>query len=37
MIPGKSFAAATMANDDQARPWDVDNAILDLYRMPRPR
>lgn len=37
MIPGKSFAAATMANDDQAAPWDVDNAILDLYRMPRSR
>jgi serine beta-lactamase-like protein LACTB, mitochondrial len=37
MVPGKSFAAATMANDDQAAPWDVDNAILDLYRMPRPR
>ena len=37
MIPGKAFAAATMANDDQAAPWDVDNAILDLYRMPRPR
>lgn len=37
MIPGRSFAAATMANDDQAAPWDVDNAILDLYRMPRPR
>jgi CubicO group peptidase (beta-lactamase class C family) len=35
MIPGKSFAAATMANDDQAAPWDVDNAILDFYRMPR--
>jgi CubicO group peptidase (beta-lactamase class C family) len=37
MIPGKSFAAATMANDDQAAPWDVNKAILDLYRMPRPR
>jgi CubicO group peptidase (beta-lactamase class C family) len=37
MIPGKGFAAATMANDDQAAPWDVDNAIMDFYRMPRPR
>ena len=37
MIPGKSFAAATMANDDLAAPWAVDTAILDLYRMPRPR
>lgn len=30
MIPGKSFAAATMANDHQAAPWDVNNAILEL-------
>ena len=37
MLPGKSFAAATMANDDEAAPWNVNNAILDLYRMPRPR
>ncbi|HEV8236481.1 MAG TPA: serine hydrolase domain-containing protein [Gemmatimonadaceae bacterium] len=37
MIPGRSFAVATMANDDQAAPWDVSNAILDFYRMPRQR
>jgi len=37
MIPGKSFAAAAMANDDQAAPWDVTNAIIDFYRMPRQR
>jgi CubicO group peptidase (beta-lactamase class C family) len=37
MVPGRSFAAATMANDDQAAPWEVDSAIMDLYRMPRPR
>jgi serine beta-lactamase-like protein LACTB len=37
MIPGRSFAVATMANDDQAAPWDVNSAILDFYRMPRPR
>ena len=36
-IPGKGFAAATMANDDQAAPWDVNSAIMDFYRMPRPR
>ena len=37
LIPGRSFAVATMANDDQAAPWDVNNAILDFYRMPRQR
>lgn len=37
MVPGKSFAVATMANDDQAGPWDVNNAILDFYKMPRQR
>jgi serine beta-lactamase-like protein LACTB len=37
MIPRRNFAAATMANDDQAAPWEVDNAILDYYRIPRPR
>lgn len=37
MLPGKSFAVATLANDDQAAPWDVNTAILDFYRMPRPR
>ncbi|HZI40658.1 MAG TPA: serine hydrolase domain-containing protein [Gemmatimonadaceae bacterium] len=37
MIPGKSFAVATMINDDQAAPWDVNNAILDFYKMPRQR
>ena len=37
LIPGRSFAVATMANDDQARPWDVNSAILDFYAMPRQR
>ena len=37
MVPGKSFAAATMANDDQADPTLVNRLILDAYRMPRPR
>lgn len=37
MIPGRSFAVATMANDDQAAPWDVNTAILDFYRMPHQR
>ena len=37
LIPGRSFAVATMVNDDQASPFDVNRAILDLYRMSRPR
>jgi CubicO group peptidase (beta-lactamase class C family) len=37
MIPGKSFAVATMANDDQAAPWDVNGAILNFYKMTRQR
>ncbi|HEY2856319.1 MAG TPA: serine hydrolase domain-containing protein [Gemmatimonadaceae bacterium] len=37
MVPAKSFAAAAMANDDQAAPWDVTNAIMDFYRMQRQR
>ncbi len=37
MIPGKSFAVATMANDDEATPWDVNGAILEFYKMPRQR
>jgi hypothetical protein len=35
MIPARSLAAATMANDDQAAPWDVNRAILNFYGMPR--
>jgi CubicO group peptidase (beta-lactamase class C family) len=38
MVPGKSFAVATMANDDQADPSEVNRKILESYRMPfRPR
>jgi CubicO group peptidase (beta-lactamase class C family) len=37
MVPSRQFAASTMANDDQAAPWEVDNAILDYYKIQRPQ
>ena len=37
MLPGRSFAVATMVNDDQGNPLAVNRAILDALRMPRPR
>ena len=36
-IPGKRFAVAVLADDEDAEPFDVTGPILDLYHMPRPR
>lgn len=35
-IPGKRFAVAVFANDENADPFDIIRSILDLYHMPRP-
>ena len=36
IIPGKHFAVAVFANDENAKPSDIVRQILDLYGMPRP-
>jgi serine beta-lactamase-like protein LACTB len=36
LIPGKRFAVAVFANDEDANPSDVVRSILDLYHMPHP-
>jgi serine beta-lactamase-like protein LACTB, mitochondrial len=36
LIPGKRFAVAVFANDENAKPSDIVRQILDLYGMPRP-
>jgi len=35
-IPGKCFAVAVFAKDEDAEPFDVIRPIWDLYHMPRP-
>jgi CubicO group peptidase (beta-lactamase class C family) len=37
MVPGRAFATATMANDDEADPSAVNRAILAAYGMPHRR
>jgi serine beta-lactamase-like protein LACTB, mitochondrial len=36
IIPGRRFAVAVFANDENAEPSDIIRPILDLYGMPRP-
>ena len=35
-VPGKRFAVAVFADDEDAEPFDVVRGILDLYHMPDP-
>ena len=35
-IPGKHFAVAVFANDEDCETFDVVQPILDLFQMPRP-
>jgi CubicO group peptidase (beta-lactamase class C family) len=36
-LPGKHFAVAVFANNENAEPYDVLRAILDLYHLPHPQ
>jgi CubicO group peptidase (beta-lactamase class C family) len=35
-VPGKHFAVAVFANEEEVEPFDVVGPILDLYHMPNP-
>ena len=35
-VPGKDFAVAVFANQENSEPFDVAGPILDLYHMPNP-
>jgi hypothetical protein len=36
LLPGKRFAISVFTNNENAKPFEVTAAILDLYHMPRP-
>lgn len=37
LLPGRRLAVAALANDEDAEPFDVIRAILELYHLRRPR